>query len=325
VLALHVWGATPCLQFGPACGVKPGALSWTAPVAAGRHRQAPQAGMGADQPAFQHVAHVRQQVPAVGNLDRLERADGGGAGVLRRAVACHHLDPGPLLQPGRDCCAGAVGQQVDHAPTLQVHHDRAVGASLAQRPVVHGHDPRRFRRRQWQPADEAQHRVWTGRHSQVVQQPCCCFAAQCRTDLALRLGQPGGPARMGRHQFRQALGKGASGAFGVAAVGPFRPYRDMDPAPDRRQVSRVPAIAAVHGTARASAVRVAVAGPGAACVNMEEVRAVRRDRLDAAARHRTKLVHALSYGHDGRLPQASVRNRYDSRKARENYDNRGGS
>ena len=37
-----------------------GALARTAPVPAGRHRQAPQASMGAGQPAFQHVAHVGQ-------------------------------------------------------------------------------------------------------------------------------------------------------------------------------------------------------------------------------------------------------------------------
>ena len=34
----------------------------------------------------------------------------------------------------------AVGQKVQHAAALQVHHDRAVRASLAQRPVIHDYD-----------------------------------------------------------------------------------------------------------------------------------------------------------------------------------------
>ena len=155
--------------------------------------------------------------------------------------------------------------------TLQVHHDCPTAAPLAQRPVVHGHDPRRFRRKKWQPADKAQHRVGAGRHGQAVQQPCCCFAAECHTDLALRLGQPGGPARVRRHQFRKTFGKGAPDAFGVAAVEPSRSQSDMDPPPHRGQVSWMPAIAAVHGTARAPTVRAAPARPGDACGNVKQV------------------------------------------------------
>ena len=99
----------------------------------------------------------------------------------------------------------------------------------------------------------------------------------------------------------------------------------MDPPPHRGQVSRVPAIAAMHGTARAPAVRAAATRPGAVGGNVKQVGAVQRDRLDAAARHGTKLVHVLFYGHDRHLPQASVRTRYDPRKARENHGNQGGS
>ncbi len=88
----------------------------------------------------------------------------------------------------------------------------------------------------------------------------------------------------------------------------------MDPVPKRRQVSRVPAIAAVHGTARAPAVRAAITRQSAVDGDMEKVRTVRRDRLNAAARHGTKLVHALFYGCRGSHPQTSVPNRYDPRK-----------
>ena len=56
----------------------------------------------------------------------------------------------------------------------------------------------------------------------------------------------------------------------------------------------------MHGTARALAVRAATTGPDAVGGNVKQVGAVRRDRLDATARHGTKVVHALFYGR--RLP-----------------------
>ena len=179
--------------------------------------------MGGVQPALDCLAHVGQQVPAVGDLYCLGCADGGGAGVLCRAVARDHLHPWPLPKPFRHSWGRAVGQQVDHAPALQVHNDRAVCPTLAQRPIVHRHDARRLHLGQWQATDQAQHRIGTRRHGQVLQHLRTCLAAKRRTDPALRLGQPVGSARMGRDQLRQALCKGAPGAFGVAAVEPSDP------------------------------------------------------------------------------------------------------
>ena len=87
----------------------------------------------------------------------------------------------------------------------------------------------------------------------------------------------------------------------------------------------MPAIAAVHGTARAPTVWAATTGPDAAGGDVKQVGAAQRDRLDAAARHGAKLVHALFYGHDCRRSQMSVQNRYDPRKTRENHQSDGGS
>jgi len=70
----------------------------------------------------------------------------------------------------------------------------------------------------------------------------------------------------------------------------------------------VPTVTAVHGTARVSAVRAAPARPGAVRGDMEEVRAIQRDRVNAAARHGRKLVHAVFYGSQGCNPQTSVQN-----------------
>ena len=124
---------------------------------------------------------------------------------------------------------------------------------------------------------------------------------------------------MGSDPLRQALGKDAPGAFGVAAGEPPRPQSDAHPAPERGQVSRLPAIAAVHGTARAPAIRAATTGPDAVGGIVKPVGTVRRDRLDAAARHGAMLVHALFYGHNCRRSQISVQNRCDPRKARRRH------
>lgn len=133
------------------------------------------------------------------------------------------------------------------------------------------------------------------------------------------LHQPVGPARMGSDQLRQALGKGAPGTFGVSAVEPPGSQSDTHPAPEQGQVSRMPAVAAVHGTARAPAIRAATTGPDTAGDKVKQVGVVRRDCLDAAARHGTKLVHSLFYGHGCRCSQTSMLNRYNPRKARESH------
>ena len=127
-------------------------------------------------------------------------------------------------------------------------------------------------------------------------------------------------ACMGRHPLRQALGKDAPGAFGVAAVEPSDPRPDLDTASNRRQVSRTPTVAAVHGTARAPAARAAAARSGAACVNMEEVRAVRRDSLDAAARHGKAVCHGQRNREQNQHWLQPVNLRHDPHKVRENHE-----
>jgi len=149
------------------------------PGASGRHgiarvgeaRQLPQSAMRAGQPALDGLAQVGQQMPPVGHLDRLGRADRDAAGVLRRAVAGDHLDPRPPSQPGSQCHCGAVGQQVDHAAPLQIDDDRAVAAPAALRPVINPDNTRVGLRRQRQLAEQAQHGVGAGRHGQPGQQP----------------------------------------------------------------------------------------------------------------------------------------------------------
>ena len=107
------------------------------------------------QPALDHLPHVGQQVPAVGDLRRLRRARRGAAAVLGRAVARDDLDRRAVPQPGGERRRGPVGEQVQRAAALEVHQDRAVGAPLAHRPVVHADDARRLRLGRRQAPDQA--------------------------------------------------------------------------------------------------------------------------------------------------------------------------
>jgi len=62
-----------------------------------------------------------------------------------------------------------------------------------------------------------------------------------------------------------------------------------------------------------------------AVTDMEEVRVIQRYRVNTAARHGKKLVHAVFYGSQGCNPLTSVPKRNDPHKTRENHRNGGWS
>ena len=105
-----------------------------------------------------------------------------------------------------------------------------------------------------------------------------------------------GCAGRGRHQFGQALGEGAPCTGWVAAVEPAHAQADADLAPEHGQIGRAPSIAAMHGPARASTVRTSATELCAVRGDVDELRAVARDPLDAAAWHRKIVVHAPAMG-----------------------------
>ena len=224
------------------------------------------------QPTLEHLPHVGQQVPAVGDLRRPRRAQDDAARVLGRAVAGDHLDPRPAPQPVGQHLGGPVGEQVQHAAALQVHQDGAVRAPLAHRPVVHAHDARRLLLGQRQAPDQTQHRVRARRHGQALKQARTAFAPERHPDPPLGLGQPAGAARVGSEQLGQALGEGAPSAGRVAAVKPAHAQVDPERPPERGQIGRAPPITAVHGPARAPAIWAAAAGPRAVRGDVEETR-----------------------------------------------------
>ena len=92
--------------------------------------------MCAAEPALDRLAHVGQQMPPVGHLNRSGRPDCNATGIFGRTVTGDDLDLGSLLQPAGQCCRAAVGQQVDDTMPLQIDDNRAVAAPFALRPIV---------------------------------------------------------------------------------------------------------------------------------------------------------------------------------------------
>ena len=227
--------------------------------------------MSAVEPAFDRLTHVSQQVPAVCDLQGLGSAEAGAAGVLGRAVPGHDLDAGPLHAPTGQRRRCAVGEKVDDAVAVQVHHDRAVAAALSHalrvpphrasldvgpgplRPVVDADvDGCRLVRHRHGP-DEPQNGGAARRHAQVLQEPRPTRAAADNADPPLRFGQPARAPSAGPEEIGHRLGEGAPGAARVGAVEASNLDAQRRLQGGDRQIGRVAVIAAVDGSARLAA------------------------------------------------------------------------
>jgi len=92
--------------------------------------------MSAMEPPFDSLAHVREQVPTVGDLEGPWGAEVRASGVLGRAIPGNDGYAGPPFEPAGQGRGRAIRQQVDDATAVQVDHDRTVAAALPHRPVV---------------------------------------------------------------------------------------------------------------------------------------------------------------------------------------------
>jgi hypothetical protein len=88
--------------------------------------------MALQQP-LEYLAHILEQVKAIGDLDGVRGTPRGAVGVLRRAIAANVGDAGVLLQPAFDGRRRAVLQEIDRDMGLEVDQNRAIRAPLAPR------------------------------------------------------------------------------------------------------------------------------------------------------------------------------------------------
>jgi len=149
----------------------------------------------------------------------------------------------------------------------------------------------RFRLRQWHIPDQAQHRVRARWHGELGQQSGAGLAAEGQADLALRLGQPVGAARVRFDQLRQAFSKGTPDTGHVAAIKAPYTQTDADHTPKRGQIRRTTLVTAVHSPAGSAAVRAATTGFRTLRGDVQMVQACARDLLHATARNGKEFVH----------------------------------
>jgi hypothetical protein len=97
----------------------------------------PEAGVASVGHVPQGVAHVCEQVPAIGDLGSLGRTLPGAVGVDAGAVTGDHLDAWVTLKPAGQGRGRAVWQEVDDTVLLQVAEDGAVALPAPPCPIIH--------------------------------------------------------------------------------------------------------------------------------------------------------------------------------------------
>jgi hypothetical protein len=164
--------------------------------------------------AFEHLAHVLEQVPAVGHVHGIGCGPGCRLGVGAGAVAADDLDAGVVFEPPLQRRAVASREQVDDLAALQVDQDGAVALPLADRPAA---DAQRG-------AGSSRVAVcWTRRSKAsglagIPSAPASRPAASRREgDGPAGVGQARAGSRLRRRQVGQPLAEGGARAVGVVA------------------------------------------------------------------------------------------------------------
>ena len=265
----------------------------------------------------QGVAAVAQQMEPVCHLDGVRGAPGGSLGIGAGAVADHGGHAGMVRQPRRQRVGAAVGQQVDHAPALQVDQDGAVALALAPRPVVHaqhahpgtGHGVAgAHTREQRRAADRHAHRGGVARAG---------IAAQRQADGPVHRAQPVSLAGPGLGDAGQRFGEGPARTCRHRAPEPTNPDEQKRRAAETGDVAEAAPVGAVDPPGRDAARGTGCRGhgrlrsqrhPAGIMVDLvEDLESGREaDRMQRGAQERYRIEGCfLLYGDPSRPSRAS--------------------
>ncbi len=192
------------------------------------------------------VAEVLQQVPPVGDLDRVRCSLAGALGVAAASVAADDLNARVVAQPGGEGVGGAVGQNVDRPAGVHVEQHRRVSVPTAAGEVVDAQHRRRHRRRVGHPADHPDQRGAGHRHGKPLRQPAARSAAQRRRDGLQITCREDRVAGMPSGQPRHLLDERLPSAFGVHAGESADRQRDQHLVATQPDIGQPPQIATVH-------------------------------------------------------------------------------
>jgi hypothetical protein len=94
--------------------------------------------------ALPGVKEIFAQMPAVGDLSSGRSALSSTVGIGPRAIPTDNLDPRMRAQPLRHCRGFAIGEHINWAAPLEIHHERPVTTAFLERPVVDADDTGRW-------------------------------------------------------------------------------------------------------------------------------------------------------------------------------------
>src|SRR4051794_35487253 len=188
--------------------------------------------------AAQRLGRIHHQVPAIGDLDCLRRARADAFSVSARAVAADDSNALAVLpQPGGQCLAGAIRQQVENSAAFEIADNGAVALAAPPSPVIYAENARRRRNGGIARANQPQQGIAADRHRQSTSQSRPWLAPEGKTDLLLDFAQPRGAPCLGRRNV-QALGEDAASALQARAAEAPDTDLQFDNAPLPRQIGQ---------------------------------------------------------------------------------------
>jgi len=215
------------------------------------------------------LAEVLKDMKPVRDLQRVRGAERGALGVSARTIPADHFYSWMCLQPGRQRCGFASGQDIDGVVPFAVRDHGGVRVAAAGGEVVDPKDPRHVEPRVRQGHHPAQERHPPGIEAQLGRQPRAGPSCQCEPDMLQDAVEPGGETPVWAGQPREGLDERAS------KTGP----RVTDEAPDlqqdhdtplaEREIPQSALIGAVHSLGIVAAVRAGRTGLAASGHNLD--------------------------------------------------------
>ncbi len=199
---------------------------------------------------------VLQQVPAVGNLDRVRRGLLDRPAVGAGTVAADDLGTGVLAKPGGEGFRGPAGQDVNDTAGLDVDQQGAVGAASAEGELVDAQHPRRpFRH--FGGFEQSEEPGEAGRDAELAAQPLARAAAELGGDGPQPLLQARAGAQVTLAQSPDLLDERPPPAPEAVAEIPAHPQPYQQLPPGQRAFGHRPPVRGVDSPPPDPAVRAA--------------------------------------------------------------------
>ena len=77
-----------------------------------------------------HLSPIADQVPPIGDVERIRRASLAASRVPLTAVTTNDFNVRPRSQPRRECLGSAIRQQIDDPMGFKIHEERAIAGTL---------------------------------------------------------------------------------------------------------------------------------------------------------------------------------------------------